>query len=377
MDDTAPDRVRRADGGRPAAVTITQVAREAGVSVATVSRTLAGNYPVAEGTRTRVLDTVRRLGYVPNAHARALIQSATRQIGIVINDVADPFFGYIARGVERQASAAGRICLIMASDGDKRRELEAVDLLREQRAEAIILVGGASDDSQYRRQMARRARALHDSGARLVLCGRPSLGDDVPTRNVTYDNEGGAFAITDYVISQGHRRILLIGGPTQLSTTTARMAGFHRALQTRGITPDPDLEHIGRFGKPFGYATMRRLLDGPRDFTAVFGANDLVAAGIRSALEEAGVDVPQEISLVGYDDIPVAQELRPRLTTVYVPLEEMGREAVRSGLATEDPLEPSPPEDVVVGTHVVIRDSVAALNSDQSKETDGITRQRQ
>lgn len=358
MDDS--DHARRRTGtSRSASVTITEVAREAGVSVATVSRALAGNYPVKEATRSRVLETVRRLGYVPNAHARALIRSTTGQIGIVINDVADPFFGYIARGVERQAAAQGRICVIMASGGDKRRELEAVDLLREQRAEAIILVGGASDDLQYRRQMAQRAHALHASGSWLVLCGRPSLGDKVPTRNVTYDNEDGAFAITDYLISQGHRRILLIGGPTGLSTTTARMAGFHRALKTRGIAADPKLEHIGRFGQPFGYDTMHRVLDELRDFTAVFGANDLVAAGIRTALEEAGVDVPGEISLVGYDDIPVAQQLRPRLTTVYVPLEEMGREAVRLGLATEDPLEPSPSGDVVVGTHVVIRDSVA------------------
>lgn len=345
-------------------VTVTDVAAEAGVSVATVSRALAGNYPVAADTRARVMRAVEQLGYIPNAHARALLGSQTKLVGIVINDVADPFFGYIARGVEREAAAQGRICLITASEGgyDHRgREIELVDLLREQRAEVIILVGGASDDPDYRKKMAKRAVAMHEAGSRLVLCGRPSLGNGVPTRNVGYDNAGGAYAITDHLINQGHRRILFIGGPTGLSTTTSRLDGFHRALTGRGITPDPELERIGNFGYPFGYQTMRSVLQEKLDFTAIFGANDLVSAGIHDALEEAGVAIPGDVSLVGYDDLPVAQSLRPRLTTVNVPLEELGREAVRAGLAGDDPFRPLA-GDIVVGTHVVIRDSVAQKN---------------
>jgi LacI family transcriptional regulator len=227
----------------------------------------------------------------------------------------------------------------------------------------IILVGGASENATYRREMAKRARALHEVGARLVLCGRPSLGEGVPTRIVAYDNEGGAYAITDYLIGQGHRRILYLGGPPGLSTTSARLAGFHRALSTRGITADPALERVGAFGQPFGYTTMRALLAGRPDFTAVFAANDMVAAGAHDALEEAGIGIPGEISLVGYDDLPIAQQLRPRLTTVFTPLEELGREGVRAGLGVDDPFRPDP-DHVMIGTHVIIRDSVAPIGAD-------------
>ncbi len=348
-----------ASGARSGA-TIADVAAAAGVSVATVSRTLSGNYPVAKGTRERVLHSVAALGYVANAHARALAGATTRTVGIIINDVADPFFAYIARGVERQASADGRLCLITATHGDKERELALVDLMREQRTDAVIVVGGASDDPRYRKQMAERARALAAAGSMLVLCGRPSLGANVPTRMVSYDNEGGAFAITDYLISQGHRRILYLGGFPDFSTTAARLAGFRAAHEARGIGQDPELVQEGAFGRGFGYQRMREVLDRKLKFTAVFGANDLVAAGILEALQERGLRVPEDVSLVGYDDVPVASELRPRLTTVRVPLEELGREAVRLALSsTPHDAGAGPDNTITVGTHIVIRESVA------------------
>ncbi|BCW11753.1 LacI family transcriptional regulator [Arthrobacter sp. NtRootA4] len=357
-DKSSPTDPIHARGGSGA--TIADVAQAAGVSVATVSRALSGNYPVAKATRERIFRSVTDLGYVANAHARALAGATTRTVGIIINDVADPFFAYIARGVERQASAEGRLCLITATHGDKERELALVDLMREQRTDAVIVVGGASDDPRYRKQMADRARALAAAGSALVLCGRPSLGPGVPTKMVTYDNEGGAFAITDYLISQGHRRILYVGGPRDFSTTASRLAGFYRALDARGIERDPALVHEGAFGRGFGYSRMRELLEQDLGFTAVFGANDLVAAGILEALEERGIRVPEDISVVGYDDVPVASELRPRLTTVRVPLEELGREAVRLALA-QSPHDAGASSDntLTVGTHIVIRDSVS------------------
>ncbi|WP_104086451.1 LacI family DNA-binding transcriptional regulator [Arthrobacter sp. GMC3] len=344
---------------RPTSATIADVAAVAGVSVATVSRALAGNYPVAAATRERVQHAVASLNYVPNANARALAGATTRTVGIIINDVADPFFAYIARGVERQASADGRLCLIMATNGDKERELALVDLLRERRTDAVILVGGASDDPAYRKQMAARARALDADGSVLVLCGRPSLGPGVPTKMVAYDNEGGAFAMTDYLISQGHRRILYIGGPSNFSTTASRLAGFNRALAARGIAEDPALVQQGAFGRPFGYTRMKEILATDLDFSAVFAANDVVAAGVLQALEEQGLRVPDDVSLVGYDDVPMANELRPRLTTVHVPLEDMGREAVRLGLADfSHDAGASSDDTLTVGTHIIIRDSV-------------------
>lgn len=357
MNSTGRATSRRRTRGGP--ITIEDVAARAGVSAATVSRTLNGNYPVAAATRSKVERAVRELGYVVNAHARALAGNTTRTVGIIVNDVIDPFFGYIARGVERESTARGRLCLIAATQGDSRRELALVDLLHEQRADAVVLVGGAVADPAFTRQMAKRAEALAAAGSVLVLCGRPSLGAGVPTVQVSYDNEGGAAAITDYLIGAGHSRILYLGGPTKLSTTTDRLAGHRRALAARGIDADPALVQTGAFGRRFGYHRMRELLAEGLDCTAVFAANDMVAAGALEAIREAGLRVPAELSLVGYDDLPVAAEVQPGLTTVHVPLEEMGREAIRLALAGEDAdANAAPGSSVIVGTHIVTRESV-------------------
>lgn len=342
--------------------TVVDVARLAGVSTATVSRVMNRNYPVAAATRERVEEAMRELGYVVNAHARALAGVSGRTVGIIISDVVDPFYAYIARGVEREATAGGRLCLVCSTQGDPQRELAFIELMHERRADAVILVGGSVADRDYRTELERRARELDAGGSKLVLCGRPSLGKDAPTVGVEYDNEGGAFAITDHLLTEGHERILYLGGPPGLSTTKERIAGHRRALEQRGLPRDPALVQPGAFSRQFGHRRMTELLrDGP-EFTAVFAANDIVAAGAAQALEEAGMRVPEDVSLVGYDDVPVAQELRPRLTTVHIPLEEMGRQAVRVALAggDEDDWRAPTTGTLRLGTHLVVRDSVAA-----------------
>ncbi|MGX1668195.1 LacI family DNA-binding transcriptional regulator [Streptomyces sp. NPDC055400] len=341
--------------------TVVDVARLAGVSTATVSRVMNRNYPVAAATRERVEEAMRELGYVVNAHARALAGVSGRTVGIIISDVVDPFYAYIARGVEREATAGGRLCLVCSTQGDPQRELAFIELMHERRADAVILVGGSVADRGYRTELARRARELDAGGSKLVLCGRPSLGKDAPTVGVEYDNEGGAFAITDHLLSEGHERILYLGGPPGLSTTKERIAGHRRALEQRGRPRDPALVQPGAFSRQFGHHRMAELLrDGP-EFTAVFAANDIVAAGAAQALEEAGMRVPHDVSLVGYDDVPVAQELRPRLTTVHIPLEEMGRQAVRVALSggDEDDWRAPTTGTLRLGTHLVVRGSVA------------------
>ncbi|MFI5805229.1 LacI family DNA-binding transcriptional regulator [Streptomyces sp. NPDC051561] len=344
--------------------TVTDVARLAGVSTATVSRVLNRNYPVATATRERVEAAMRELGYVVNAHARALAGVSGRTVGIIVNDVIDPFYAYIARGVEREATRGGRLCLICCTQGDPQRELAFIELMHERRADAVVVVGGSVADRGYTSELARRARELEADGSKLVLCGRPPLGEPTPAASVEYDNEGGAFAITDHLLTQGHERILYLGGPPRLSTTRDRLAGYRRALKLRGLEPDPQLAQPGAFSRQFGYRRMTELLREAPDFTAVFAANDIVAAGAAQALEEAGVRVPDDMSLVGYDDIPVAQELRPRLTTVHIPLEEMGRQAVRLAVGGGDQDDWREPVSgaVRLGTHVVVRDSVAPVS---------------
>jgi LacI family transcriptional regulator len=344
-----PKKSNAENGKRP---TIRDVAARAGVSVPTVSRVLAGNYPVAPPTRSKVLRAMRELDYVVNAHARALAGATTKTVAFVVDDVTGPFYAYIARGVEQQAASEGRLCLLCTTHGDPERELAVVELMREQHAEAVIVVGGSWDDEKYHERMRYFASALDRSGSRLVLCGRPSLGEDVPASVVHYDNEGGAYAMTSHLLSAGHRRIAYMGIGIGLSTTNERVRGFRRAHEDYGVEVDESLLIPGEFLKSSGFELTRRLVAERRDVTAVFAATDMVAAGVLKALREAGIGVPDDMSVVGFDDIPLASDLTPALTTVHVPHEELGREAVRLGLRREA-------EQVVLGTHIVVRETVA------------------
>ncbi len=340
-------------------VTLSDVAVHAGVSSATVSRVLAGNYPVKAATRQRVLRAVRELNYVANTHARALAGVKMETVAFFLNDVRGPAFSEAAYGVEQEAARRGKLCLLGCTHEDPERELAFVQLMREQQAAAVILIGGIVDDESYRVRMAEIAHSLHGAGCRLVLCGRPPLGDDVPAIVVEYDNEAGAYAATSHLLSHGHRRILHLTGPRGHTTIAGRENGYRRALADFGVPVDPVLVEYGRFSRQSGYEMARRRLGGDRDFTAVFAGSDAMAAGVLEAFEEAGLRVPQDVSLVGYDDVELARDLRPQLTTVRVPYEELGRTAVRMALDGGRAPDGRAVRHAVLGTHVVVRGSVA------------------
>jgi LacI family transcriptional regulator len=342
--------------GSPKA-TVSDVARHAGVSPATVSRVLSGNHPVAGSTRTKVLRAIRELDYVVNAHARALSGGQPRTVAIILTDVSAPFFNTVARGIERQAAIEQRLCLISSTDGDPDRELAIVSMLREQNTGAVCLIGGVRDTPEYRERMAFLAHALNDSDSRLVLCGRPSPGPDLPVTVVEYDNEGGAFAAASHLLSNGHRRIVFLGGFEGNTATQERLAGLRRAMAAYGLELPPELVVPGALVRGFGYQATRRLLAEGLEFTAIFGCDDLVAAGAVAALRDAGVDVPREVSVIGYDDLSPAEDVYPALTTVHIPHDELGRTALRLALHRDDP--DLPAQHVVLGTHIVVRKSVA------------------
>lgn len=351
-------------------VTMSDVAARAGVSVATVSRVLAGDYPTLATTRNRVMRAVRELDYVVNAHARALAGARPATIAIVVESIAMPYYALIAEGVQDQARQSGKLCLICSTSGDPETELALVQMMREQHAEAVILVGSVIANDDYRKRMTGYAHALEAAGSRLVLCGRPPLGEDVPAIVVEYDNTGGAYAATGHLLSAGHERILYLGRRPGHSTSDARVEGYRRALADHGMPHDPGLEVDGQFNRAEGYAMMRaRLAAGPPDFTAVFAGNDLIAAGAVEALREEGLRVPDDISMVGYDDISPAPDLG--LTTVHLPHDELGRAAVRMAVTPPSPALPRQ-SHTVLGTHIVVRDSVrrvgrtrrAALDAD-------------
>ncbi|MFE9452333.1 LacI family DNA-binding transcriptional regulator [Streptomyces sp. NPDC006739] len=336
------------------ASTVRDVAARAGVSASTVSRVLGGTYPVATATRAKVLKAMRELDYVVNAHARALGGATNKTVAFVVDDVTGPFYAHIARGVEEQASAEGRLCMLCTTHGDPQRILAVVETMREQRADAVIVVGGAWEDRAYQDRMTHFAHALDRAGSRLVLVGRPPLGPGVPATVVDYDNEGGAFALTSHLLSAGHRRIAYLGRVAGLSTSAQRIRGFTRAHELLGLTPDPALIVDAAFSRANGYRATRELLDSRPGVTAVFAATDMIATGVLQALREAGRRVPEDIAVAGYDDIPVARDVYPALTTVHVPQEELGRAAVRLALHRAE-LPDS--QHLVLGTHVVLRDS--------------------
>ncbi|GAA2127712.1 substrate-binding domain-containing protein [Streptomyces synnematoformans] len=334
--------------------TIREVADRAGVSVATVSRILSGDYPASPTTRKRVMLAVEELDYVANAHARALAGTSAKSVAIVLNSVISPAYAHVAQGVEAQTAAEGRLCLIGTTGGDPERELAMVQFMREQHAEAVILVGNVVADETYHKRMSRYAHGLAAIGSRLVLCGRPPLGPDVPAVVVEYDHAGGAFAATSHLLSAGHERILCLGSRPGYSTAEGRVAGYRRALAAHRVPHDPALEVEGMMEWHEGYRMMKeRLATGAPDFTAVFALNDLIAGGAVRALTEEGLRVPDDVSIVGFDDLQPSLDLD--LTTVHLSHEEVGRTAVR--LALEHEARGGTPPHVTIGTHLVIRNS--------------------
>ncbi|MGW1714592.1 LacI family DNA-binding transcriptional regulator [Streptomyces sp. NPDC002156] len=340
--------------------TIRDVAARAGVSASTVSRVLGGDYPVSAATRTSVMRAVRELDYVADARAKAVAGVGTPTLAFVLDDITGPSFALMAHGVEREATRLGHLSLVCSTDGDTAHELEFVEMMRAQRAAAVILVGGTADTPEYRTRTARIADSLASVGSRLVLCGRPPLNPGTPVTVIEYDNEGGAYALCAHVLAQGHQRVLFLGGRPDHTTAQGRERGYTAAHRARGLEPDPALRLHGDFTRDSGHRLMRQALSQGLEFTAVMAATDMVAAGALTALHEAGLSVPGDVSLAGYDDIPFARDLHPALTTVHVPYEELGRLAVRTALGrTPD----DPDEHLLLGTHVVVRNSVAALRS--------------
>ncbi|WP_268828110.1 LacI family DNA-binding transcriptional regulator [Streptomyces sp. GQFP] len=353
---TGSGRRRRGGTGQDKPSTIRDVAAKAGVSVATVSRALAGNYPVSGDTRARVMAAVESLHYVVNVHAKALSGRVAGPIGLVIQDITGPSLAHVAAGVEQEAATHGRLSLVCATHGDSDREDDLVQLMREQHAAAVVLVGGAVPGEAYHRRMAQYATALDAAGSRLVLCGRPPLPEGLPVTVVHYDNKGGAFQAADHLLTAGHRRILFLGGEPLQSSSEERRAGYRQALRAHDVPYAEELDLSGSYTRGSGYQRTRDVLRAGLDFTAVFAGTDMVAVGALAALREAGLDVPGEVSVVGFDDVPFAADLTPSLTTVRVPYEELGRTAVRLALGRAEQL--AGDNHVVLSTQLVIRQSV-------------------
>lgn len=295
------------------------VARLAGVSQTTVSQVLnnAAAFSVPQETRQRVIDAVRQLGYIPNGVARSLRTQKTSTIASVIPDIANPFYPALERGIQDVAEARGYDLIVYNTDGQADKERRCLDSLLRGRVDGVIGV--------FFHLSAAELQRLRAGGIAAVLLEEPGVHPARDLDRVYVDNAKAARAAVTYLLERGHRRILMLSGPRD--TLVSRAEGYVQAVRAHPDAGEPHIIETPDFTEACGYAGMRRALDTSPRPDAVFAANDLMAMGALRALREVGVRVPQDLALLGFDDIPVARLLTPALTTVSQFQEQLGRRA--------------------------------------------------
>jgi LacI family transcriptional regulator len=295
------------------------VASAAGVSPSTVSRILTGNARVSDSKRAAVEEAIQRLGYQPNVMARGLAQGRTYSIGVLTQDINSPFYGEALRGIEDALAGTGIAPLFVSGHWRPRDEVDRIALMLARRVDGVIILTGCLTDEQlldYARKVP------------VVVTGRKLTGHGLTSLRI--DDFAGAKLATQHLIELGHRVIAHIAGPQDHSDSVERLRGYRAALTEAGINFDPNLVIYADFHEPSGVIAVNQLLSSHQSFTAIFAANDQTAFGARLAFFQRGIRVPEDVSLVGFDDIPAAQYAIPPLTTVHQPIYELGRIAAQS-----------------------------------------------
>ncbi len=340
---------------------IKDVARQAGVSISTVSAVINGTARVSPKRTKLVWDAIRQLGYSPDGVARSLRLGRTKSIGLVVGDIANPFFTSLIKVVEKQASEAGYFVLIANSDDEVDKELHLLKLFKEQRVAGIILAP-VGDDRSYTEELARLVDVP------LVLVDRQL--PDAPFDTIVVDNNLAAQMVTNYLIKLNHRRIAIIIGKHHLWTTNERLEGYRTALTRAGIAYDDNLVCFAESQTDAAYHEVQRLLSMPEPSTAIFAANNLMLLGAVQAVTEMGFKCPEEISIAGIDDLPWSSSIRPKLTTVAQPIETMGTRSVELLIGRMEDAKngeaPRPQASVILTPKFLIRDSCTALEKPAS-----------
>jgi len=304
-------RARRA---RP---TIYDVARLAGVSTATVSRALNGTGRIAPATRRAIDDAVAQLGYRPNTIARSLVTKSSQTIAFLLPDITNPFYASLVGAIQERALREDYAMLLCTTEGNAEREEQYLNLLRTKQVDGALVDGLVLPPDRI-------ARFVED-GFPIVCLDRDVDSPSVPL--VQVDNRLGAQTATEHLLALGHRRIAHVTGAAHLRISEERLAGYELALAGVGIPRDPRFVAKGDFTEMGGYAATRSLLESGVAFTALFAANDLSAIGAMNALSESGRRVPDDVSVVGFDDIRLAGFMTPTLTTIRQPAAEIGARA--------------------------------------------------
>ncbi|WP_138443469.1 LacI family DNA-binding transcriptional regulator [Sinomonas susongensis] len=353
------------------AVTLSEVARAAGVSPATASRVLNGSSRTpGPDIAERVRAAATSLGYIPNAQAQALARSSSGLLGLIVHDIADPYFSSIARGVQSAARELNKILLLTSTDGTPAEERLAVEAFTSRRADAIVLAGSRSsrsEDEPANSALLRDANRYLANGGRLVLVGhdlvdpthRGVSGHGVSGRGVS-DHAGGAhpaggsspvlveipneslaYDLARDLAGQGHSRFVIVAGPEGLITSDLRVGGFQRGLAEQGLPQAEVLRAAfnrdGGFGAGLDLEETVRLAASAGNPCCIFAVNDRMAMGVVAALRHRGLRAPADYAVAGFDDINTLEDFIPGLTTVRLPLEDIGRSAAEAALTGADP----------------------------------------
>ena len=340
-------------------VSITEVAARAGVSETTVSRVINNSsHPVSKKTREHVLAVAKELNFTPSALARALASNQTHIIGVVVGDASDPYFATIIRGITDEARANGYMTVIGNSDRLAAEELDFVQVMRNYQADGLIFAGGGLTDTSYLSELVDILASFKSRQVPVVALGHHLI--DAP--QVTIDNHLAAQEMTEYLINLGHRRIAFIAGPAVLSTSAIREEGYRQALSKHGIPFDPSLVVEGNFTYDDGLRLAEYFLSLNVLPTAIFGSNDVMTIGCLVGLKQHGISVPEQISLAGFDDITSTQFVDPPLTTIRVPMREMGMMAVKQLLVAMQSDE-RPESQYVLPHELIVRASTISPSS--------------
>ena len=324
--------------------TIRDVAERANVSVASVSRVLTGAGPVTEATRKKVMEAVEALQYVPHSGARSLSTSKTQTIGVILPDLYGEFFSELIRGMDVGARALGYHLIVSSSHDDAEEASAAIRSMRG-RADGLIVLSPHLDAANLATSLAGRLPVLLMNGG--AGAGRPSI---------VVDNHGGAVQAVEHLIAAGRRRIAHISGPTGNLEAEARLAGYLEAM-ARADLPTTVVE--GAFDQASGHRAAAELANAAERPDAIFAGNDMMAVGALLALQDAGLAVPDDVAIVGFDDVPMAALMRPGLTTLGIRIAETGRGALERLVRIIDAA-PDTPADVACETvrpQLVVRPS--------------------
>jgi LacI family transcriptional regulator len=298
----------------------------------------------------RIIDAAEELEYIPNNLARNMRSGSSRILGLVISDIGNPFFTAVARGVEDVAQRHGYSLVLSNTDENPDREAASLGVMAAERAAGVIIATTNENGGALRR--------ARDMGMAIVAIDRHIV--DLHTDSVVVDNEGAAHEAVTHLVRLGHRRIAIIGGPSDADTARERLRGYERALREARIDLEPELIRAGDFRETAGLTMTRELLDLPDRPTAIFAVNNLTTIGVLGALRERGVEVPTDVSVVGFDDIPTAELLNPPLTVVQQPTYRVGARA--ADLLIRRLREPTAAvKEVVLAARLIVRGSTAPV----------------